>query len=1022
MIQTNSIKSYPDAAKDTEEALGEHHSVAKIIRFVGDRKKIIDFGCSTGYLARFLQQHDCRVTGVEINPEDAKLAEEYCDRVLVTDLDLESIPALFPEEKFDVAIFGDVLEHLKNPWKILEEAQSILNPDGYVIASIPNIAHGAVRLALLRGEFQYSKLGILDNTHLRFFTRKTVQDLFEYSGYLIDEIQTTKVGIFDNNNCIPHNTIDEFDQDLINKLLDKLRLDEDADTLQFVVKAFPASLERRHQYLQEQYSKKCRENEHISIAHSQVIQEKEQLTQQLESVHNIQLQLQEQNIQSNQKIQVIQQNFGAIEAIASDLRNQLDTRHLQIEKVENSLEREIRKYELLEKSIADQTQNSQKIQTQLDQSRQALLQTQHQLAITELDIHGMKSSKFWRLRVKWFGVRNALGLMDPDISVKKALLQKLHWPLFVSSAAPTPILISTPATAIPAQLAVPTTDYPLYQQWLIQHYPTSAILNRLASSIPAFKYQPLISIIVPVYNTPEVYLRRMIDSVLNQIYSNWELCLADDASSHPNVRTVLEEYIVKDSRIKTTFRTQNGHISLASNSALDMATGDFIALLDHDDLLTPDALYEVIVMLNQHPEADMIYSDEDKIDDEGKLRDPFFKPDWCPDSFLSRMYTCHFGVYRRTIIQDIGGFRVGYEGSQDYDLALRFTEKTEKIFHIPKILYHWRIHPQSAAGCPVQKPYAASAAERALAEALERRNEPGKVVPVKSITGHYTIRYEIKNHQKVSIIIPTKDLAEILDTCLTSIFEKTLYSNYEVIVIDNGSVEEATKNLLSKWRDKEPKRFSSYHLDIPFNYSKLNNFAVTKATGDYLLFLNNDTEILTPDWVTAMVEQAQRPSIGAVGALLLYPDDTVQHAGVILVGGVANHSHKDFPKDNPGYFGQILTVGNYSAVTAACLMCRREVFNEVHGFEEQLSVAFNDVDFCLKIAKIGYNNIYLPHVTLYHYESKSRGREDTPEKITRFAKEVRYMEDKWSSIIASDPCYNPNLSNTTTDYRIKITV
>jgi O-antigen biosynthesis protein len=1027
MLQTNSSKRYPNADQDTEATLDDNHSVAKIIRFVGDRKKVIDFGCSTGYLARFLQQHDCTITGVEINPEDAKLAEEYCNRVLVTDLDLESIPALFPEEKFDVAVFGDVLEHLKNPWKVLEEAQFILNPDGYIIASIPNIAHGAVRLALLRGEFQYSKLGILDDTHLRFFTRKTVQDLFDYSGYLIDEIQTTKVGIFDDNNCIPQNTIDEFDQDLIDKLLINLQLDEDADTLQFVIKAFPDSIERRHKYLQEQHSKLIRENERVAIAHRRAVQEKERLTHQLETLEiannvqlqlkeQIQLQLKEQDIQSNQEIQVIQKKFEAIETSISDLQGQLNASQLQVEQANNLLARDIRKCELLEETIIAQEQNNHKIQTQLDLARQAILQTQNKLSITKLEIHGMKSSKFWQLRAKWFSIRNFLGFKNPDISVKQALFQKLYSSPLLRPSESSPIL-NDAVRILPA--SVPVSDDPLYQQWLNQNYPTSAILNRLASSIPALRYQPLISIVVPVHNTSVVYLRQMIDSVLDQIYLHWELCLADDASSHPDVRAVLEEYALKDCRIRTIFRTENGNISLASNSALGIATGDFIALLDHDDLLTPDALYEVIVLLNQHPGADMIYSDEDKIDDAGNLSAPFFKPDWCPDSFLARMYTCHFGVYRREVIELIGGFRAGYEGSQDYDLVLRFTEKTENIFHIPKILYHWRIHPQSAASCPDQKPYAAISAKRALTDALVRRKEPGQVLPVKNITGHYTIRYEIKNHPKVSIIIPTKDLAEILDTCLISIFEKTLYSNYEVIIVDNGSIEETTKNLFSKWQEKEPERFVSYHLDIPFNYSKINNFAVTKATGDYLLFLNNDTEILTPDWIEGMLEQAQRPSIGAVGALLLYPDNTIQHAGVIIgIGGVAGHSHKHFPQDSNGYFYQLKTVNNYSAITAACLMCKKEDFKLVGGFEEKLEVAFNDVDFCLKLIALGYRNIWVPHVIVYHYESKSRGYEDTPEKQKRFAEEIEYMKSKWKIYIDSDPCYNQNLTRTYENYTI----
>ncbi|MEA5541439.1 glycosyltransferase family 2 protein [Limnoraphis robusta Tam1] len=525
---------------------------------------------------------------------------------------------------------------------------------------------------------------------------------------------------------------------------------------------------------------------------------------------------------------------------------------------------------------------------------------------------------------------------------------------------------------------------------------------------------------MPVYNTPEQFLREAIQSVIDQVYPYWELCIADDASTRSSIQPILAEYQEKDSRIKVVFRTQNGHISEASNSALELATGEFIALLDHDDVLTPDALYEIVHLLNQHPEADMIYSDEDKLNEEGELASPFFKPDWCPDSFLSRMYTCHLGVYRRELVNQVGNFRVGYEGSQDYDLVLRFTEKTDHIFHIPKVLYHWRIHSESAASGTEAKPYAYQAAVKALQDAIDRRGEKGVVQQVKGFPGHYIVRYEIKEYKQVSIIIPTRDLGEILDRCLESIFTKSTYPNYEVIVIDNGSVEDYTHQVIAKWSEKESSRFNCYRLDIPFNYSKLNNYAVSQAKGDYLLFLNNDTEVITSDWIEAMVEQAQRPSIGAVGALLLYPDDTIQHAGVVMgMRDVAAHSHQNCQASQPGYYGQIASMNNYLAVTAACLMCRREVFERVGGFDEQLAIAYNDVDFCLKLVQQGYRNLYLSHVLLYHDESKSRGDEDTPEKLYRYMEEVKLIRQRWRKFIDNDPCYNPNLTLSQFDYSIK---
>jgi O-antigen biosynthesis protein len=561
-----------------------------------------------------------------------------------------------------------------------------------------------------------------------------------------------------------------------------------------------------------------------------------------------------------------------------------------------------------------------------------------------------------------------------------------------------------------------------YEHWLQQHNPTAADLQRMKASVTTLAYQPLISILMPVYNTPKPFLRAAIQSVLNQVYPHWELCITDDASSESYISEILSQYAAQDARIKLIVHQQNQHISAASNSALSQAEGDFIALLDHDDLLAPEALYEVASLLNQHPEADMIYSDEDKLNQQGQRVHPFFKPDWCPDSFLSRMYTCHLGVYRRRLVERIGGFRIGYEGSQDYDLVLRLTEQTEHIFHIPKVLYHWRMHPASTANDQLIKPYAEDAAKRALTNACSRRGEPAQaVLSNPECPGVYIVRYQIIEYKPVSIIIPTRNLGTVLNRCLYSIFEKTTYPNYEVILIDNGSDEIETFRIISQWEQREPERFRSYTLNIPFNYSKINNYAANLGQSEYLLFLNNDVEVLTPDWLEAMVEQAQRPSIGAVGALLLYPDQTVQHAGVVLgIGGIAGHSHKHFPNSNQGYFSQIVSVNNYSAVTAACLMCRRDVFNQAAGFDESLAVAFNDVDLCLKIGQLGYRNVYLPHVVLYHHESKSRGAEDTLEKQRRFRQELETMRQRWGDRLLQDSCYSPHLTLEREDYSLKL--
>ncbi|MGF1541132.1 MAG: glycosyltransferase [Pleurocapsa sp.] len=724
---------------------------------------------------------------------------------------------------------------------------------------------------------------------------------------------------------------------------------------------------------------------------------------------------------------------------------------VQLQQTQSELSKSQQQLQQTEAELNQSQRKLQQTQSELSQSQQQLQKNRHQQTQLQNLITAMESSKFWQMRTFWLNGKQALNLNHKDevyqaylnslatnnssipsvvnstLNYRIARLQEKGWEYIFTKIFRDKLPKLAKSLVYPEPLVtrtdedIPPSKDSKYQQWLNKHYPRQIDLTRMSETLSLLSYQPKISIIVPVYNPPEAFFRQAIESVLKQIYPDWELCLADDCSTKPYVKEILEEYAQKDSRIKVVFREENGHISRASNSALEIATGEYIALLDHDDLLAPHALYEMVMLLNQHPEADMIYSDEDKIDETNWHKDPFFKMDWCPDSFLTRMYTCHLGVYRRSIITEIGNFRVGFEGSQDYDLVLRFTEKTNKIFHIPKVLYHWRIHSESAASGASAKPYAYEAAQKALSEALVRRKEPGKIIPVSGYPGLYTTRYEIKEKQLVSIIIPTRDLSTTLNTCLKSIFIKTTYPNYEVIVIDNGSQESATFECFESWKKQEPARFKCYRYDIPFNYSQINNYAVEKSQGNYLLFLNNDTEIISNDWVEAMVEQAQRPSIGAVGALLLYPDKTIQHAGVVLgIGGVANHSHKGYPSLLPGYFCQVITINNYSAVTGACLMCRREVFKEVSGFEEQLAVAFNDVDFCLKLVEKGYRNIYLPHVVLYHYESKSRGKDDSVEKQMRFTQEINYMQTNWEKLIENDPCYSPHLTRDSEDYTINV--
>jgi len=564
-------------------------------------------------------------------------------------------------------------------------------------------------------------------------------------------------------------------------------------------------------------------------------------------------------------------------------------------------------------------------------------------------------------------------------------------------------------------------DRELYEIWQRRHRLTAEDRDRIRAQVEKMARPPLISVLLPVYNTDEAWLRKCLDSVLSQIYPHWELCIADDASTLPHVRSILEEYRNGDGRVRLVFRETNGHISAASNSALSLAAGDYVALLDHDDELTPDALYEIAALIGRHPETDMIYTDEDKIDTQGRRHSPFFKPDWSPDTFLSLMYTCHLGVYRTALVRKIGGFREGFEGSQDYDLVLRLTERTDRIRHIPRVLYHWRSIPASSASSFDSKGYAQDAGLRAVREALERRGEDAVAEPVEGLSGRYRARYRLPGRPLVSIVIPTRDLSALLETCLHSVFERTAYDRFEVIIVDNDSREPETRELFRRWQEREPARFRVVPMPIPFNFPALINEGVRKARGDLVLLLNNDIEVVSGDWLAEMAAQAMRPRVGAVGVKLLYPDDTVQHAGVVLgIGGVAGHSHKYLSNDRTGYFDRLRITANYAAVTGACLMVERTKFDDAGGFDEALPVAFNDVDFCIRLLKAGYYNLCLSHPVLYHHESKTRGPEDTVEKQIRFRGEIDLMEARWGELLKNDPFYSPHLTRYREDYSISL--
>jgi len=558
-----------------------------------------------------------------------------------------------------------------------------------------------------------------------------------------------------------------------------------------------------------------------------------------------------------------------------------------------------------------------------------------------------------------------------------------------------------------------------YHQWMMRNFPRASDLVDQRERIELFKERPLISIVMPVYAPPIHLLDAAIRSVLDQSYANWQLCIADDRSPGDAVRECLKRWAKHDDRIKVIFRKENGHISKASNSALEMVQGEFIAFMDHDDLLSPDALYHIATRINLKPRTDILYTDEDKVDEQGKHSDAHFKPQWCPDHLLSRNYFGHLVVMRAGIVKAIGGFREGFEGSQDYDLILRAVERTTHIEHIPRVLYHWRIHAASAAFNEEVKPYAYVAAKTAITEAMHRRGEEADIDFLSGYRG-YRIAFKAPLTGKVSIVIPTKDKTEVLATCVHSIFNKTDHPNFEVIVLSNNSKEPAFFSFMHEMERLQPERFRWYENNEPFNFSALMNFGTTKATGEQILFLNNDTEVIHGDWLRIMHSWSQRPSIGAVGVKLLYHNDTIQHAGVIIgLGGVAGHTFVGYHKDGPGYFNYINTVNNNSAVTAACMMVQRNKLERVGGWEELFTVEYNDVDLCLRLREAGFNNVYVPDVSLYHFESLTRGHPHmTKESYERHLREVGLFKERWAAYVDDDPCYNPNLGRGRHDFQI----
>lgn len=612
-------------------------------------------------------------------------------------------------------------------------------------------------------------------------------------------------------------------------------------------------------------------------------------------------------------------------------------------------------------------------------------------------------------------VRPSIWSATRGARASRALVRRLFDPAADTGHWPLPL-------RMPDEEAGKAGDTEAYANWIARHdYHPARDDPHYMSALRQLDDAPLVSVVMPVYKTPVELLDAAIKSVRAQLYSNWELCIADDASGSPELDTRLRYWMKTDRRIKVAFRETNGNISAATNSAFAMAQGEWVALLDHDDMLRPHALAELVLTAARKPDAQIIYSDEDKLDEEGQRYGPYFKPDFSPCLFYGQNYLNHLTAHRAANIRAVGGWREGFEGSQDYDLNLRILERVgaDAVVHIPKVLYHWRAVAGSTAVAVSEKSYAWEAGKRALEEHFARLKLPATVGQIEELP-YYRIDWPTPSPEPlVSLIIPTRDRGELVEMCVESILGLSTYQNYEILIVDNQSSMRETFALFDRLQEKDSRvRVLTYNK--PFNFSAINNFAARQARGDIIGLVNNDIEVITPDWLEQMVSLAVKDEVGCVGAMLYYPDDRIQHAGVVIgIGGVAGHSHKYLERGAQGYFARLKLVHDVSAVTGACLLVRRAVYEEVGGLnEEHLTIAFNDIDFCLKVRAAGYRNVFTPRAELYHHESVSRGHEDTNDKRKRFQREAEYMIKNWATHNAIDPFYSPHLSRDYEDFRI----
>jgi GT2 family glycosyltransferase/SAM-dependent methyltransferase len=934
----------------------EHDEVAPesvlghILSLIRPGTRVLELGCATGSMTRILQaRHGCRVDAMELDAVAAQQARPFCERLLVEDLETLSWDgAFFTGQLYDHILIADVLEHLRDPGRVLRGVRDLLRAGGSVVVSTPNIAFAGVQAALQAGWFPYGPTGLLDQGHVHFFTRFELEALMLDCGLVPVDRRAVRWGPADSEfggywRQIPAR--------------ERQRLLEPADAMvyQWVVAAELPS---------EDVWRRC-----LLFSSNGSFQDR-QLTRLADRVTALQQSLDDAERRLRETVD----------------RANWDTTRMQ------ELERQL-----------------QTMREQCDHARAQL--------------HTVLASRSWRVTAPLRAATALLARLRGQVGKFFRSLQAQGLVLTLRLIGHTVLgRLPSPVAESPCGRAseLLTADWAAYRAWLAEYerWPADSF-ERVRRAVQTDGPWPRIGLVVPIYNPNLVWLAEAITSVCEQWYPHWRLYLVDDGSTHQRgeLNQLLERWRSEEPRIQVIWREQNGHISAATNDGLAQSDDDWVTFLDQDDVLAPHALWCMADVIRQRPNARVIYSDEDKIDGRGQRREPHFKPDWNPDLLLSYNYLCHLVAYRREDVIAVGGFRKGFEGAQDYDLALRVLERCtpDQVIHIPRILYHWRVHEGSTAQNMGAKSYAIEAGRRALQEAMLRRNISATITVDANLV--YRVRYRIEGkHPHVTLIVPTRNGGRLLQSCINSVLTLTDYAHYDIVIIDNGSDQPQTLTLLREYA-KHP-QCSVVRDPRPFNYAALHNAVVPGVKGEYVLLLNDDVEVKDADWLREMVSVGIQPGVGIVGARLLYPNETVQHGGVILVGGVAGHAHKHLPAHHWGYMMRARVRQTLSAVTAACLLVPKAVYQEVGGMDEQLAVAFNDVAFCLAVGDAGYRIVWTPYAELYHHESSTRGYEDNPEKVERFNREAQYMLARWGERLKADPALNPNLHDMREDFAL----